>query len=124
MTQANDPAVPDPNQPNPPEQQQPAPATPPPKKKRRRWLKITLGIVLFLILLVILLPTIASLGFARSLVISQVNKNLNGKLAVDSWSLGWMSGAKVQGFRIVDPAGNEILNVPKLNTQLTVLDVV
>ena len=103
MTQPTDPSTPDPNQPQQPArpEQPPQPAPPPKKKKRRRWLKITLGMVLVLILLVVFLPQIASMGFVRSIVVGKVNDNLNGKVAIADWSLGWTGGVDVNGTQAI-----------------------
>src|SRR5437762_433886 len=89
------------------------PATPPPvkPKKRRRWPWVIGGILLFLILLVLLAPTIASTGAVRSIVIGKINQNLNGKLAVNDWSLGWTSGVTLDSVKIDDEQGRRIAEV-------------
>src|SRR4051794_33591047 len=105
MTQpANQPDPLDPNRPATPgqqQQQQPNADQPSPKKKKRRlWLKLLGGLVLLILLLVIFLPQIAGMGFVRSLVVSRVNDNLNGKLAIDDWHIGWTGGVVVQGVKL------------------------
>src|SRR5882724_11513562 len=74
--------------------------TPPPK---RRWLRRTLyvvaGLVLVLLLLVLLIPTIASMGWVRSIVVGKVNDQLNGKLQIADWSIGWTGGIKADGLK-------------------------
>jgi len=74
-------------------------ASPPPpaanaekKRRRRRWPFVIAGIVVFILLLGLFAPTLLSIGPARSMVLGIVNDNLDGKLEVADWSLGWNSG--------------------------------
>ena len=60
----------------------------------------------------------------RSIVVGQINKSLNGKVAIDGWRLGWTGGINVNGVKVFDPSGQQILDVPKLTTQLTLLNAV
>src|SRR5262245_40254896 len=80
----------------------PAPAKP---RKRRRWLYVLGGLFLALLLLVALLPTLLSMGWARSIAISQANGFINGKLQIEDWSFGWTTGVKVKGVRVYDADG-------------------
>src|SRR5690348_9781656 len=107
MTQENTPASPD------------SPTPPPPK--RRRWLKIVVAIVVVLLLLVLLIPTIAGFGFVRSIVVGRINQNLDGRVEVDGWSLGWFSGTSLRGVRVFDPSGDKVASIDKVTTQLTLL---
>src|SRR5207253_3042488 len=88
------------------------------------WPKVVIGILLIFILLVVFLPQIASLGFVRSIVVGKVNNNLNGKVAIDNWSLGWTGGVDVKGVKVYDESGKEILNVPKVSTKLSLIDAI
>src|SRR6185295_2402282 len=87
----------DPALPNDLIQQQQPPPPPAPRKRRRRWPWVIVSIVLVLILLVVLGPTIASTGPVRSFVVGKVNDNLNGRVTIAGWSLGWFSPLKVSG---------------------------
>src|SRR5205085_10500792 len=99
--------------------------TPPAKKKKRRlWLKIPLVIIALLILLVIFLPQIAGMAFVRNIVVGRVSDNLNGKLAIADWHLGWTGGVVVQGVKIYDDRGTEILNIPRMSTQLSLINAI
>ena len=78
------------NEPNPQELKgaestQPAGQDAPPPPRKRRWLRRTLlGIGILVLLLLILLalaPTIASTGWARSIVVNKINQNLNGAVS-------------------------------------------
>lgn len=75
-----------------------------PPKRRRRWPWVIGGLFLALVLLVILLPTIISLGAVRSMVVPRISSSVapNGKLEIDSWSFGWFSGQKIDGIRVLD----------------------
>ena len=112
MTQAN----PNPADPNVPADASPAgqppgtlPTPPAKKKKRRLWLKIPLALLVILILLVVFLPQIAGFAFVRNLVVSRVNDNLNGKLQIADWHIGWTGGVVVQGVKVFDDKGTVIL---------------
>lgn len=91
--------------PHSPEESQPQPA---PRKRNRRWLKVVGVLFVLLILLIVLLPTIASTGFVRGRVLGIVNDSLNGKLDISDWSIGWTSGVKAKGIRVVDTQGGEL----------------
>src|SRR6476469_2299977 len=86
------------------------PAPPAKKKKRRLWLKIPLALLVLLILLVVFLPQIAGMGFVRNIVVSRVNDNLNGKVQIADWHIGWTGGVVVQGVKVFDDHGTEILD--------------
>jgi hypothetical protein len=95
----------------------------PKKKKRRLWLRLLLGVFAFLILLVLLAPTIASLGFVRKLVLGKVNEFVNGKVDISDWSIGWTSGVHATGVRIEDEKG-EVIFDGQASTQLSLLNAV
>src|SRR5690349_17126434 len=101
------------------------PETPPatPKRKRRRWLKITLIILAVLFLLILLAPTLASTSIGKNMILSQVNSRMPGKISMDSLSLGWFSGAKVTKFEFKDGKGKSVISADKIDTSVTVLDV-
>lgn len=117
---------PTPDDPKPPAQPagQNPPGAPAPKKRRRRWPWILGAILLVLIVLVLLAPTLASMGWARSMIVGQVNHRLNGRVEIQDWSVGWLSGTKVDGLRVYDSSNRQILELPHLVSGLTVLDLV
>src|SRR4051812_28231291 len=111
--------------------QEPTPSQPSPEntpttnpKKRRRWLKVVIGVVVALLLLVLLLPTIAGLGFVRSIVVGKINQNLDGKLQIDDWSLGWTHGIALRGVTVFDPAGEKVASIEKVSTHLSLLSAI
>jgi len=111
--------------PAPPAEEKKLPGEPmPPPRKRRLWLWIAGIVVVGLLLLILIVPTLLGMGFARAIVVSQVNKRINGQLQVDSWSLGWFSSIGVQGISIKDESGRQILQLPRLQTHLSLLDVI
>ena len=75
-----------------------------------------------LVLVVAMAPTIASTGPVRSFVVGRVNDSLNGRVTISDWSLGWLSGIKVFGVKVYDDRNTEILDAPRITTQLTLLD--
>jgi hypothetical protein len=110
------PTVPPAAQIPPPTEVQPAP-----KKKRHLWLKIVAGLVVFLIVLVLLLPTIASTGMVRSIVVGKVNDQLNGKLEIAGWSFGWTSGARIDDLKVLDADGTQILQLKSLDAPISLI---
>ncbi|HZL34320.1 MAG TPA: DUF748 domain-containing protein [Tepidisphaeraceae bacterium] len=105
-----------------------APAAKPPAKVKRRWLRRTLigvGIlVVLLLILVLLAPTIASTGAARLFVVGKINQNLNGKLEIANWSIGWTGGIRADGIKVFDEKGVQILQIPHVSTQLSLLGAI
>ncbi|HTL29568.1 MAG TPA: hypothetical protein VL282_10105, partial [Tepidisphaeraceae bacterium] len=112
-------------QPNP--EKQPEGQLPPPKQKKS-WLKrILIGvavIVVLLVVLVLLAPMIASTGPVRNIVVGKVNDNLNGKVQINDWHLGWTGGLVVEGIRVFDDQNKQILELRKASTQLSLLDAI
>ena len=101
-----------------------AEATPKARRRRRRWPWILGSVVLLLIILVLLAPTIASTGWARSLIVSNINGRLNGRVEIKDWSLGWWSGTRVDGLVVYDATGRQILQLPHLSSGLSLWGVV
>jgi hypothetical protein len=98
------------------------PAPPPKRKRRRRWPFVLLALVLLLALLVLFAPTIAGTSPVRSIVLGQVNQRINGRVEVADWSLGWTSPVTVSGLKVFDKAGSLILELPRLTTELRLID--
>ena len=120
MTQDNassDDAKTPPAEPNPP-------AAPTPPRKRPKWVKLLAATAILLVLLVLFIPTIASMGFVRSIVVGKINQNLDGRLAIDDWSLGWFTGTKLYGVHLTGPSGEKIASIEKITTQLSLLSAI
>ncbi len=98
-------------------------ATPPsPKKKRgRRWLKVIGVLLLILILLVLCAPMIISTGAVKNIVVGKVNEQLNGRLEIADWSIGWTSGVKVTGVKVFDESNTKIAELKSFSTPLSLI---
>lgn len=94
------------------------------KKRRRRWPYALLAIVLLVGLLAVFAPTLAGTGPGRSIIVGQVNQRINGRVDIGELSLGWLSPVRVGGLKVFDKAGSQILEVPRLTTELSLLDAV
>src|SRR3954449_11773804 len=72
--------------------QVPAPAPAPRRKKKRWWLRVLLTLLILIVLLIVCAPYIASTAPVRSIVVGQINNNLNGSVAIADYSVGWTGG--------------------------------
>ncbi len=102
------------------------PATPQPKSflRRFRWLLIAGGILVLLLFLVVLAPTLASMGWAKSIILGKVNDQLNGTLVANEWDLNWFGGLELSGVRLYDKNKVQLLEMKRLKTELSVWDVI
>jgi hypothetical protein len=71
--------------------------------------------------LVALSPTILSTTAGNRLLIAAVNRRISGHLAADHLSLGWLSGFTARGLTIDDPAGHRVVDLPRLDTEVSLL---
>lgn len=94
------------------------------KKKKRWWLRIILVLLVLIVLLVALAPYIASTGPVRSIVVSQVNNNLNGSVEIADYSVGWTGGISASGVKVYDAQKNLVLEVPRLVTKLSLIGAI
>src|ERR1041385_4663577 len=80
------------------------PSKPEPKSfvRRFRWLITAGSILILLLLLVVLAPTLASMGWAKSIILGQVNDQLNGTLEAGEWDLNWFGGIELRQVRLFD----------------------
>src|SRR4051812_7032238 len=102
------------------------PTTPQPKSwmRRFRWLLIAGGVLVLLFLLVVLAPTLASMGWAKSIILGKVNDQLNGTLVAKEWDLNWFGGLELSEVRLYDKHKVQLLEMKRLKTELSVWDVV
>lgn len=84
-----------------------------------RWRWIAAGLLLFLLLFALFLPTLLSSRFGRPILISYINQQLNGRAEIKNCSLGWRHGMQIDGLAIFDSNGRQILQVIRLNTGWT-----
>src|SRR4051812_20451354 len=71
-------------------------------RRRRRWLWVLGTLFVLLLVLIALVPTIASTAMVRNAVVGQINKNLKGRVAIADWSVTWFSGIRVTGVKVYD----------------------
>ena len=75
----------------------------PPGRRRGRRLLFAIGGALAL--LVLLAPTLLSVGPLRSIVEAQVGDAVRGEARLESASFGWLSGLELAGLRVENPPG-------------------
>lgn len=119
------------NQPQPPSPYvtpQAPKAAAPGVKPKSRWLRRLLWIFgsLFalLLLLVLLLPTLLSMGPVTGMVVSIADSILPGKVKIKSLELGWFSGQRIRGLELLDPEGELVLRTDDVSTAATLWGVV
>src|SRR5206468_4166700 len=78
--------------------------------------------VLLLLIVVLLAPTIASMGWARNYAVGKINQNINGHVQIANWSLGWTGGIKLDGIKVFDDQNRQMLEVAHVSTQLSLLN--
>ena len=74
----------------------------PAQKKRSLWLKILLFVLIVVFVLIALGPTIVSTSPLRNFAVGQINQHINGRVSIDSWSIGWFTGVEIQGLSLED----------------------
>ncbi len=95
----------------------PTPASAPDKPARplKKWLirggAIAAGVLLLLLLIA---PTIISMGIAEGIVSSSGSDAIPGSIKVDNISVGWFSGATIEGMTISDPNGDPVVSFTSL----------
>src|SRR5688572_2334808 len=99
-----------------------SPPAPAPRRKRRKWPWVILVILLILVGLVVLAPTIASTAPVRGFVVGKINENLNGRVTIDDWSLGWFSGIRLRDVKVYDQQNAQIAHLPLITTDLKLMD--
>lgn len=83
-------------------------ATPTPLRRTRRWPWILLALLLALIALLALAPMLGS-GAIASSVVRSFNAQRRGRLEIGSLELAWLSRQKLDGLRVLDASGNEVV---------------
>jgi hypothetical protein len=91
-----------------------------PRRRRRRWLKVILGIVVFLLLVVGLAPTLLSTRAGTSLIVSFINKGIQGKAEIGDLSLSWFGPIELEKLRLLDSSEREVLKVNRLSVEIGV----
>ncbi|MEL7484312.1 MAG: hypothetical protein AAFN41_08145, partial [Planctomycetota bacterium] len=81
-----------------------------PPKKRRRWLKITGGLVLVLLVLVAVAPLVAG-PLLKPVVERRLAESLDATVRIDRIALNWFGGPRVEGLKILDESLQEQANL-------------
>ena len=75
------------------------------KRGKWRFLKILGIVVIVLVALVAALPSIISMGVVRRAVLAKASAATGGKVAIESWSFGWLAGTHIDGIEFTDARG-------------------
>jgi hypothetical protein len=94
---------------------------PAPKKKRRRWLWALLIMLALVVSLVALAPWLASTTPVRSIVVAQINKQLNGSVTIDSYSVGWFGGINAKNIKVYDAQQALVFEIDEVRSPLSLL---
>ena len=70
------------------------------RKKRPLWLKILLIGLAVVFVLIALGPSIVSTSPLRNWAVGKINRQINGRVSIDSWSIGWFTGVEIQGLSL------------------------
>ncbi len=89
--------------------------------RSRRWFQVGGVVVAVIVVLMALAPTVLSTTAGNRLLIAAANHRISGHLAADHISLGWLSGFTARGLTIADTAGRRVLDLPRVDTELTLL---
>ncbi len=71
------------------------------------------GVIAFLLLLILFLPTLLSTSWGKDRILGQINSSIPGKVEVQSISLGWFTNQTVTGIVVRDPEGRPVVTVGK-----------
>lgn len=88
--------------------------TPTPKRKKRRLLKVFIVLLGAFVIVGACIPMLLG-GPFKGMVVSQINNQINGTATLDSLSLTWFGGQKIQGLKIVDAANQTVLDIATLD---------
>lgn len=95
---------------------------------RRRWFRrlVICGLVLLALLaaVVALAPTLAGSSLGRSIAASQVGRFIHGSAKIDAMSFGWLGGQKIGGVKVFDAQQALVLEVDRVETELSLLKAI
>lgn len=89
---------------------------------RRRWPWVAASVFLFLVLIIMLLPTLLGSSIGRPLLVGYINQQIDGRIEIKDCSLGWLSGMQINGLVGFDESGRQILQAVRVNTGLTFMN--
>lgn len=77
-------------------------------RRKRPWLKLLAALFLVIIALVLLAPTLVSLGLGQGFIRGAINDSINGSASFADLKVGWFGGQSIKGLTIKDQAGAEV----------------
>jgi hypothetical protein len=86
-------------------------------RRRRRWPWIVGGAGVLLLLLIALLPVIASSAIGRSIATSSINSRIKGSVGIDALSLSWWGPVELRGLRLLDEQNRVVLTVERVKLE-------
>ncbi len=86
-------------------------------KKSKIVLGLAAGFAVTGLIIIALLPAIASSDMMKPLVIEQVNRQLPGQLQLESWSLSWFGGIEVKGLVYDNPSDGLLAQVSEIRAE-------
>lgn len=85
-------------------------------KKRILWW-VLLGIGVFIVLLIALLPVFVSSGAVRRMILAKVNESVAGRMDFSKLSMSWWKGVEVRDLSFDDDAGRTSVKVRQISTK-------
>lgn len=89
----------------------------------KRFLIVLSALFLLIALFVALAPTFISSTFGKNVLLSQVNRKIDGQLTVESLDLSWLAGQSIKGVRLTDRNGKMIVALDEIDADSSLLGV-
>ncbi len=99
-----------------------SPVDSPPASRLRKSLilKILATLTVAVVLLILMLPTLASTGIARQMAIDWLNgKMAQGQAQIKDWSFSWRNGLDIRGISFEDASGSHLLNIGHVTSSVS-----
>jgi hypothetical protein len=90
----------------------------PKKKSKKRILRwVLLGLAVFIVVLVALVPVFVSSGAARRMILAKINESVAGTMDFSRLSMSWWRGVEVSDLSFDDDAGRTSVKVRQISTR-------
>ncbi len=86
-------------------------------KKSKVVLGLAVSLLAVVLIVIALLPAIVSSDMMKPFVIKQVNRQLPGRLQLESWSVSWFGGIEGQGLVYDNPSDGLLAQVAEIRTE-------
>src|SRR5947207_1919892 len=63
------------------------------------------------------------MGWAKSIILGQINDQLNGTVEAKEWDLNWWGGTEIREVRIFHKHHAQLAEMKRLSTELSVMDI-